>query len=71
MFISAYTGFQVEGQRTGLGPGHGWEEGGAMARVTCSSEQEKNSWVTAINTEVRQLRTMAKTLENSYLYSYY
>ena len=61
----------MEGQRAGWGPGHGWEEGGAMARVTCSTEQEKNSWVTAINTEVRHLRTKAKTLENSYLYSYY
>jgi hypothetical protein len=42
-----------------------------VARVTCSTEQEKNAWVTAINAEVRQLRNMAKTLENSYLYSYY
>ena len=62
---------KVEGVRSGLGAGQGWEEGGAVARITCTTEQEKNSWVAAINAEVRQLRTMAKTLENSFLFSYY
>ena len=35
---------------------------GVVMRLLCSSEGEKEEWVRAINTEVKQLRSMANTL---------
>jgi len=40
---------------------------GALARVTCQNEQEKDTWVSAINCEVKILRNVAKSLTNTYL----
>ena len=36
-------------------------------RLECLSEDEKESWVKAINSEIKQLRHMAKTLSNHFL----
>jgi len=35
-----------------------------MMRLECQSESEKNNWVKSINTEIKQLRTMAKALSS-------
>ena len=35
-----------------------------MMRLECKSESEKNNWVKSINTEIKQLRTMAKALSS-------
>merc|ERR1719334_3113512 len=35
-----------------------------IMRLECQSETEKNEWVKAINSEVKQLRNMAKTLSS-------
>jgi len=35
-----------------------------MMRLECQSESEKNNWVRSINTEIKQLRTMAKALSS-------
>jgi len=43
-------------------------EGAVIMRLECQSENEKNSWVRAINTEIKQLRTMAKTLSSQFLF---
>ena len=31
-------------------------------RISCESYQSKNSWVSAINSEIRQLKSLAKSL---------
>ena len=31
-------------------------------RILCESSQNKNSWVSSINTEIRQLKSLAKSL---------
>ena len=36
-------------------------------RLECLSEDEKEGWVRAINSEIRQLRHMAKTLSSQFL----
>ena len=38
-----------------------------IMRIECQSEGEKNSWVRSINTEIKQLRTMVKTLSSQFL----
>ena len=40
-----------------------------MMRIECQSEVEKNNWVRSINTEIKQLRTMAKNLSSQLLMS--
>ena len=38
---------------------------GLMMRLQCSSELDKNDWVKCINNEVKQLRTVAKSMSSS------
>ena len=40
---------------------------GVKMRLECISEDEKDDWVKAINSEVRQLRSMAKTLSSQFM----
>jgi len=40
---------------------------GIIMRLECESEVEKDKWVKAINSEVKQLRTTAKKISNQYL----
>jgi hypothetical protein len=37
---------------------------GVVMRIRCASEPEKEQWVRAVNTEVKQLRSMAHTLSS-------
>ena len=37
-------------------------KGGIIMRVECESEDKKNEWVRAINSEVKQLRSTAKNI---------
>ena len=37
-----------------------------IMRLECQSEDEKNEWVRAINSEVKLLRAMAKTLASQF-----
>ena len=52
------------------GPGRG-EAGaertsGIVMRLQCESEETKNAWVKAINSEVKQLRSAAKNISSSH-----
>lgn len=38
---------------------------GLLMRLQCESEDEKNDWVKSINNEVKQLRTVAKSMSSS------
>ena len=38
---------------------------GLLMRLQCESETEKNDWVKSINNEVKQLRTVAKSMSSS------
>ena len=40
----------------------GQEEAVSQLRISCESYQEKNLWVSTINTEIRQLKSLAKSL---------
>ena len=40
---------------------------GVIMRLECESEDNKDDWVRAINNEVKQLRSMAKTLSSQFL----
>ena len=40
---------------------------GAIMRIECKSEDDKDDWVRAINIEVKQLRSMAKTLSSQFM----
>jgi len=40
---------------------------GSVAKIACATEEEKNEWVGAINTEVKILRSVAKSLSNNFL----
>jgi hypothetical protein len=39
---------------------------GAIMRLECESEDVKDDWVRAINSEVKQLRSMARTLSSQF-----
>ena len=39
---------------------------GIVMRLQCDSEENKNDWVKAINSEVKQLRNAAKTISSSH-----
>ena len=39
---------------------------GVVMRLECESENEKDDWVGAINTEVKQLRNMARSLSSQF-----
>eukprot|EP00092_Neocalanus_flemingeri_P023363 GFUD01025330.1.p1 GENE.GFUD01025330.1~~GFUD01025330.1.p1 ORF type:complete len:304 (+),score=83.11 GFUD01025330.1:249-1160(+) len=40
---------------------------GVIMRLECQSEENKDDWVRAINNEVKQLRSMAKTLSSQFI----
>ena len=40
---------------------------GVIMRLQCESEENKDDWVRAINNEVKQLRSMAKTLSRQFM----
>ena len=40
----------------------GGQEAVSQLRISCESYQEKNLWVSTINTEIRQLKSLAKSL---------
>eukprot|EP00092_Neocalanus_flemingeri_P006754 GFUD01007296.1.p1 GENE.GFUD01007296.1~~GFUD01007296.1.p1 ORF type:complete len:191 (+),score=49.79 GFUD01007296.1:70-573(+) len=40
---------------------------GVIMRIECESEDEKDDWVKAINSEVKQLRSMAQTLSSQFV----
>eukprot|EP00092_Neocalanus_flemingeri_P027093 GFUD01029380.1.p1 GENE.GFUD01029380.1~~GFUD01029380.1.p1 ORF type:complete len:410 (+),score=112.23 GFUD01029380.1:121-1350(+) len=40
---------------------------GVIMRLECQSEEDKDDWVRAINNEVKQLRSMAKTLSRQFI----
>ena len=52
------------------GPGRGEAGGektsGIVMRLQCESEETKNAWVKAINSEVKQLRSAAKNISSSH-----
>ena len=39
----------------------------AIMRLECQSEDEKDEWVRAINSEVKLLRSLAKTLSSQFI----
>ena len=40
------------------------EGGGVLMRLECESEENKNEWVKAINSEVKQLRSIANNISD-------
>ena len=52
------------------GPGRGEaaaeRTSGIVMRLQCESEETKNAWVKAINSEVKQLRSAAKNISSSH-----
>ena len=61
---------KLEDVGVGIGVDHKTSDGNddtnsvVMMRLECQSESEKNNWVKSINTEIKQLRTMAKALSS-------
>ena len=41
---------------------------GTVMRLQCDSEENKNDWVKAINSEVKQLRNAAKTISSHQMF---
>ena len=41
-------------------------KGGIVMRLECESENVKNEWVKAINSEVKQLRSTVKSISNQF-----
>ena len=39
---------------------------GVIMRIECESENVKDDWVRAVNSEVKQLRSMAKSLSSQF-----
>ena len=40
--------------------------GGIVMRLECKSEERKNEWVKAINSEVKHLRSMTRSISNQF-----
>ena len=40
--------------------------GGIVMRLECESENKKNEWVKAINSEVKHLRSMTRSISNNF-----
>ena len=43
------------------------DKNGVIMRLECESEDIKDDWVKAINSEVKQLRSMARILSSQFL----
>ena len=41
-------------------------KGGIIMRIECESEDKKNEWVKAINSEVKHLRSTAKNISDQF-----